>query len=90
MRFSPEGSTKIGATPLDSPGTTRTWRASIPRLAKFARASAPNASSPTHATIITSLPRSAAATAWFAPLPPGAMAKRSPSSVSPRSGIRVT
>ena len=90
MRFSPLGSTKIGATPLAASATWATWRVSTPQAAKLASVSRPNASSPRRATIITSAPSRAAATAWLAPLPPNPVVKLSAAKVSPRSGIRST
>ena len=39
-------------------------------------------------TIYTSSPSLAAATAWFAPLPPGVVKNDSPSTVSPLLGTR--
>ena len=53
-----------------------------------ARASSAIGSPPTAATIVTSAPSRAHATAWFAPLPPGTRANVAPPTVSPGSGSR--
>ena len=88
MRFWPLGSTKIGATPLDTPSSTRTSEASIPSAPKFSTVAAPKRSAPTRATIATSAPQSRAATAWFAPLPPNPRSNLVPNIVSPGDGNR--
>ncbi len=90
IEFSPDGSTAIGATPLDFPATLETCRVSMPKLAKFFIVFSPNRSSPTLVTIRTSAPSFAAATAWFAPLPPQPISKDGASIVSPFAGMRVT
>src|SRR6202162_2375275 len=86
IRFCPEGSTKIGATPLDTPLTWRTCVASIPSFSKFLMVDGPNRSSPTRATMKTSAPQSRAATAWFAPFPPNPRSNFWPKMVSPGFG----
>src|ERR1700730_9844298 len=88
IRFCPEGSTKIGATPLDTPLTWRTCVASIPSFSKFLMVDGPNRSSPTRATMKTSAPQSRAATAWFAPFPPNPRSNFWPKIVSPGFGNR--
>ena len=90
MEFSPEGSTMMGATPLERPATFSTCRVSTPKRRRLATVPSPNMSSPTLVTIRTSAPSFAAATAWLAPLPPWPISKEGASTVSPRSGIRVT
>ncbi len=47
-------------------------------------------SSPTFDTMTTSAPSFAAATAWFAPLPPWFISKRGAAIVSPQTGMRST
>src|SRR5258708_8167409 len=86
IRFCPFGSTKIGATPLDTPSTIPTCLLSIPNAAKFFTVASPNRSLPTLAIITTSAPHSRAATAWFAPLPPNPRSKLFPKIVSPVRG----
>src|SRR6202045_889567 len=86
IRFCPEGSTKIGATPLDTPLTWRTCVASMPSFSKFLMVDGPNRSSPTRATMKTSAPQSRAATAWFAPFPPKPRSNFWPKMVSPGFG----
>ena len=88
IRFWPFDSTKIGATPLDAPGTICTCDASMPCAWKLVIVAGPNRSSPTRATIDTSAPHSRAATAWLAPLPPQPRSKLSPKIVSPAFGKR--
>src|SRR5258708_9640136 len=86
IRFCPEGPTKIGATPLETPFTCRTCAASIPSFSKFLMVDGPNRSSPTRATMKTSAPQSRAATAWFAPFPPNPRSNFWPKMVSPGFG----
>src|SRR6266851_1892787 len=57
MRFWPLGSTKIGATPLETPSAKRTYVASIPCASKFLIVAGPNRSLPTFATMPTFAPR---------------------------------
>ncbi len=86
MRFWPELSTKMGATPLDTPGVIITREASMPRAWKFWMVAGPNRSSPTRATIETLAPHNRAATAWLAPLPPKPRWNSRPKMVSPGRG----
>src|SRR3984893_7626278 len=86
MRFCPFGSTKIGATPLDTPSTMPTRLLSIPRAAKFFTVASPKRSFPNFATITTCAPHNRAATAWLAPLPPNPRLKLVPKIVSPPRG----
>jgi len=51
MRFCPLGSTKIGATPLETPSAMRTYVTSIPSDSKFLIVAGPKRSFPTFATI---------------------------------------
>ena len=85
IRFIPAASTQIGATP-DEPGTCRTHVASTPCCSKLRSVSAPYESSPRQLTIATRAPSRAAATAWFAPLPPNPIANPVPTTVWPASG----
>src|SRR5581483_10955099 len=86
MRFCPVDSTKIGATPLDTPLTMLTCSAPIPCALKLAMVAGPKRSSPTRATMSTSAPHNRAATAWLAPFPPHPMSKWSPKIVWPGDG----
>lgn len=63
IEFSPDASTKIGATPEDLPATVSTWRMSMPCWARLRRVFSPKMSSPTFVTMLTALPSFAAATA---------------------------
>src|SRR5258708_4060149 len=63
MRFWPLGSTKMGATPLDTPSAMRTCVASIPCDSKFLIVAGPKRSLPTFATMPTFAPHRRAATA---------------------------
>ena len=47
-------------------------------------------SSPTFDTMTTAAPSFAAATAWFAPLPPWLISNRGAAIVSPHTGMRST
>ena len=87
IRFMPAPSTQIGATP-EEPGTRRTYVVSTPCATRLAIVSPPYPSSPTVLTIATRAPRRAAATAWFAPLPPKPDRNPVPTRVSPASGRR--
>ena len=91
--FSPAPSTTMCAMPDAALFVCATCAASTPKDAKLPSVDAPSESAPTLATMDTRLPRSAAATAWFAPLPPKSCSKREPSSVSPglaKRGAQVT
>ena len=85
--FSPSSPTTISATPVGS-STRRTPSRSTPPSSSSASASSANGSSPTAPTIDTLAPRLAAASAWFAPFPPGTRSKVAPVSVSPGRGSR--
>jgi hypothetical protein len=69
--FSPASSTRMSATPV-APSMRRTFAMSMPSASSAAVSSAPNSSSPQALVKRTMAPERAAATAWFAPLPPGA------------------
>src|SRR5262245_9077985 len=76
------------ATPV---GASTSRRSSSTRAARSpASASSAFASFPTEPTIRTRAPSRAAATAWFAPLPPGMRSSVAPLSVSPGRGSRST
>ena len=60
----------------------------MPSEARARTADAPNMSRPMRPMNATRPPARAAATAWFAPFPPGAMAKAPPRTVSPGRGMR--
>jgi hypothetical protein len=68
MRFTPDGSTRIGAT-IVAPFPI-TASASTPSESQSAAASCPNASSPIAVRKSTSAPSRAHPIAWFEPLPP--------------------
>src|SRR5579864_9779228 len=89
MRFWPLGSTKMGATPLDTPSSCLTCVVSIPSRLKFSMVAGPNRSLPTRAIMKTSAPHSRQAVAWFAPLPPKPKSNESPKIVSPGFGKRL-
>lgn len=89
MLLSPDGSTVISATPVGAP-PTRTPTVSTPDARCESSSSRPCASSPTRASRAVRAPSRAAATAWFAPLPPGWTARSEPSTVSPAPGRRST
>ena len=86
MAFSPSSLTTIRATPLGASGSTTTKLVSIPSLRRFDSEASPNSSRPTLATSVTRAPSRAAATAWFAPLPPAALKKEVPRTVWPAAG----
>src|SRR5947209_831359 len=87
ISFSPSASTVMSATPVGP--STRFSRSSLtPARSSSASASAASSSFPTHAISSTSAPRRAAATAWFAPLPPGMRLNVAPVTVSPGRGRR--
>ena len=71
------------ATPDEVPGVVITSSTRTPFASRLASSIGPNASSPTLPIMRTSAPSRAAATAWFAPLPPGRVAKLLPITVSP-------
>src|SRR5581483_755557 len=89
IAFCPSLSTATSATPVVS-WTRFSLSRFTPELSSSARASDANSSSPTHAMRSTSAPRRAAATAWFAPLPPGTRLKVAPDTDSPARGKRST
>ena len=70
IRFCPLGSTKMGATPLDTPSTCFTWVASIPSFLKFSIVAGPKRSLPTRATMKTVAPQSLAAARLIGALAP--------------------
>ena len=88
MPLRPLSSTTIRATPDDRPGTVLTAETSTWSVSSPLRSWCPKASSPTQPIIAVRAPRRAAATAWFAPLPPGTVENPPPSSVSPGTGRR--
>ena len=75
MTFSPPASTRISATPV-GPSAARTAERSTPPCLSRASASSANSSVPTAPTMRTAAPARAAASAWLAPLPPGAVENR--------------
>src|SRR4051794_33294711 len=83
--FSPASSTAISATPVGAV-TRATADTSTPSPARSATASSPRSSLPTAPTIRTVAPCRAAATAWFALLPPPWRSKVPPVTVSPGPG----
>jgi len=89
MAFSPESATATIARPV-APATTRSAPRSTPASRRRAVAGPAQASSPTAPTMATSPPSSAAASAWFAPFPPGAISPPEPCNVSPGRGWRAT
>ncbi|RPB13128.1 hypothetical protein P167DRAFT_131706 [Morchella conica CCBAS932] len=84
------------AVPLFSTLSTTTPSTSTPLSTSACFKSRPNSSPPTHPTILTTTPSPesrAAAAAWFAPLPPGAVLNDFAVRVSPGAGrrrVRVT
>jgi hypothetical protein len=72
--FCPASSTVISATP-DGPGATRSSAMSTPASPSPARNASPNPSVPTAPRNVHGAPARATATAWLAPLPPGAVVK---------------
>ena len=89
ITFSLVSSTRIRATPVGSP-VRATSETPTPASASAASTWSPWASRPQAPKKRTGAPARAAATAWFAPLPPGAYARRLPSTVSPGRGRRST
>ncbi len=85
--FSPASSTTIKATPVCDAPSRRTKSGRMPSFARLAAAWSPKASCPSLTTIVTSASNRAAATAWFAPLPPGPVMNGPPRMVSPLTGI---
>ena len=94
IMFSPAWSTVIIAIPVGTPAATRTPVSSTPSARSACRSAAPNSSSPTQPTIAMVMPAAppsrAAATAWLAPLPPGAKTAAPPSTVAPGPGSAGT
>src|SRR5690606_23632642 len=89
MEFCPRSSTWMNATPVGrSPRSTR--ETSTPSRRSAATSARPWSSSPTRPARLTWAPSRAAATAWFAPLPPGWLACPCPRTVSPGRGCRAT
>src|SRR5688572_13071923 len=83
--FSPASLTRISAMPVLE-RTTCVRERSTPARRSSRTASVPNSSSPTAPTKRTCAPSRAAATAWFAPLPPGTYSRSALVSVSPGRG----
>src|SRR5438552_2420128 len=88
MTFSPSSATRMIAMPVGS-STSRTSR-STSASRREASASSAAGSAPTQPTMRTREPSRAAATAWFAPLPPGRRSRVAPVNVSPGLGRRRT
>src|SRR5262249_47467887 len=80
-------STVINAIPVGA--SFGSQRSLTPASRSPARASAAKASLPIAPTIRTSAPSRAAATAWFAPFPPGPREHVAPVTVSPARGSRA-
>src|SRR5205823_2511412 len=86
ITFSPSLSTRISAIPVALP---RESSSSMPASHSPASAGSAKSSSPTAPTKRTCAPSLAAATAWFAPFPPGWRSKVASVSVSPALGRRA-
>ena len=86
MEFSPSAETVIRATPVGTSSDRKTRSVRIPCCWRKSICASPNASVPTRPTIQVSASDRAAATAWFAPLPPGCVANSEPKTVSPGLG----
>ena len=84
--FSPSAATDIIATPLRAFESFITWVVFILSSTNPCISMLPKSSFPTLPTMVTSPPMRAAATAWFAPLPPGNVSKSPPRTVSPGFG----
>ncbi len=87
MEFCPVSATKMSATPL-VPGVMPIPFTSQPTLASSCFISRPKLSSPMRPSIAVLPPMRAAANAWLAPLPPGAVKYLLPMMVSPGTGMR--
>jgi hypothetical protein len=91
IMFSPPAlSTMISATPVELSTTVFTCERSTPPDLNSSSALSAWTSSPTAPIITTSAPARRAASAWLAPLPPGALANDGPCTVSPGFGRRST
>ena len=90
IEFSPAWSTLIRASPVLACSVTRTAVTSTPAPPSAARQESPKSSAPQQPTIRTDAPSRAAASAWFAPLPPGCSRASAPSTVSPGPASRGT
>ncbi len=88
MRFSALSTIVINATPDAWSGSRVTPAVSTWSAWSAAGSMAPKTSLPTRPTMLAVAPMRAAATAWFAPFPPGAVKKLCPRSGSPQSGKR--
>ena len=88
--FSPDGATEISATPVGASASIMQRSRSTPPSRSSTSASSAVASSPTHAISLTFAPSRCAASAWFAPLPPGKRLNLAPVTVSPAAGSRDT
>ena len=86
--LSPDLATAISATPVATSLTTTTLARSTPPSRSRASASSASASLPTQPTMMTSAPSRLAASAWFAPLPPGKRPSSASVTVSPATGRR--
>src|SRR5699024_11201847 len=89
IEFSPSSATVTIASPV-GPSTSARGERSTPASRSADSATSACASVPTAPTIATRAPRRAAATAWFAPLPPGSICPPVPCRVSPGAGWRRT
>src|SRR5665647_1197170 len=87
IEFSPSGVTMMIALPVGA-FTVRRPARFTPASARESRRSRPVPSSPTQPMKATSPPIFPAATAWFAPLPPGVVTMSEPRTVSPAAGRR--
>ncbi len=91
IRFCPDASsTVISATPEGAAAISATSCVSISAARRSARRARPKSSRPTAPSTAVRAPERAAATAWFAPLPPPKTANDRPVTVSPASGARCT
>ena len=86
MKLSPH-TRVIMATPVGQLSERVMYSHVTPCSARLAIIWSPNASAPTAPSMHTAAPIFAAATAWFAPLPPGLVMKPRPIMVSPKLGM---
>ena len=82
----PSGSTEISATPVGTSVVRSIGPGGRRASARAAASRSPIGSAPSSVTKATSAPSRRAATAWFAPLPPGDVVKVPPETVSPTPG----
>src|SRR6185436_18426310 len=86
MAFSALSARQMSATPLAA-CATRTMCSTTPASRRDFSIKGANASSPSASTMrVATPPARAQATAWFAPLPPGTIARSRPRTVSPGAG----